>query len=135
MSGILPLEKLSVNFSVCAKGHRKKGTQLVSVARGATLGEKLDASQRHDIAQSVLLDGFLDKLTATQESDGSTLFDNIALVPASAHSCSGPTLSMQNMDRLDESIHRRDTRQLRVAFPRRVGTKSHVLPSGSRFEI
>ena len=44
-----------------------------------TLGEKLDASQRRDIAQSELLAGFLDKLKATKEANGSTLFDNIAL--------------------------------------------------------
>ena len=44
-----------------------------------TLGEKLDASQRRDLAQSELLAGFLDKLKATKESDGSTLFDNVAL--------------------------------------------------------
>ncbi len=45
----------------------------------STLGEKLDASQRRDIAQSELLAGFLDKLKETKEADGSTLFDNIAL--------------------------------------------------------
>ena len=44
-----------------------------------TLGEKLDASQRRDIAQSELLAKFIDKLKATKEADGSTLFDNIAL--------------------------------------------------------
>ena len=44
-----------------------------------TLGEKLDASQRRDLAQSELLAGFLDKLKATKEANGSTLFDNIAL--------------------------------------------------------
>jgi len=44
-----------------------------------TLGEKLDASQRRDLAQSELLAGLLDKLKATQEADGSRLFDNIAL--------------------------------------------------------
>ena len=44
-----------------------------------TLGEKLDASQRRDIAQSELLAGFLDKLKGTREADGSRLFDNIAL--------------------------------------------------------
>lgn len=44
-----------------------------------TLGEKLDASQRRDIAQSELLAGFLDKLKATKEADGSSLFDHIAL--------------------------------------------------------
>ena len=44
-----------------------------------TLGEKLDASQRRDLAQSELLAGFLDKLKATKESDGTTLFDNVAL--------------------------------------------------------
>ena len=44
-----------------------------------TLGEKLDASQRRDIAQSELLAGFLDRLKATKEADGSRLFDNVAL--------------------------------------------------------
>jgi hypothetical protein len=44
-----------------------------------TLGEKLDASQRRDIAQSELLAGFLDKLKATKEPDGSSLFDNVAM--------------------------------------------------------
>ncbi|MBL8828468.1 MAG: DUF1552 domain-containing protein [Planctomycetaceae bacterium] len=44
-----------------------------------TLGEKLDASQRRDIAQSELLAGFLDKLKATKEADGSRLFDHVAL--------------------------------------------------------
>jgi len=44
-----------------------------------TLGEKLDASQRRDLAQSELLAGFLDKLKATKEPDGSSLFDHVAL--------------------------------------------------------
>jgi hypothetical protein len=44
-----------------------------------TLGEKLDASQRRDLAQSELLAGFLDKLKATKEADGSSLFDHVAL--------------------------------------------------------
>jgi hypothetical protein len=44
-----------------------------------TLGEKLDASQRRDIAQSELLAGFLDRLKATKEADGTTLFDHVAL--------------------------------------------------------
>ena len=43
------------------------------------LFRSLDASQRRDIAQSELLAGFLDKLKATKEADGSSLFDNIAL--------------------------------------------------------
>lgn len=45
----------------------------------STMGEKLDASQRRDIAQSELLAGLIDKLKATQEADGSRLFDNVAL--------------------------------------------------------
>jgi Protein of unknown function (DUF1552) len=45
----------------------------------STLGEKLDASQRRDLAQSELLAGFLDKLKATREPDGSSLFDHVAL--------------------------------------------------------
>ncbi len=45
----------------------------------STLGEKLDASQRRDLAQSELLAGLLDKLKATRESDGSRLFDHGAL--------------------------------------------------------
>lgn len=44
-----------------------------------TLGEKLDASQRRDAAQSELLAGLLDKLKATREADGSRLFDHVAL--------------------------------------------------------
>ncbi|MEY5026198.1 MAG: hypothetical protein RLZZ244_1726 [Verrucomicrobiota bacterium] len=42
-------------------------------------GEKLDASQRRDTAQSELLAGFLDKLKSTREADGSSLFDHVAL--------------------------------------------------------
>ena len=45
----------------------------------STLGDKLDASQRRDLAQSELLAGFIDKLKSTKESDGSCLFDHIAL--------------------------------------------------------
>jgi hypothetical protein len=45
----------------------------------STLGEKLDASQRRDLAQSELLAGFIDKLKATNEADGSRLFDHVAL--------------------------------------------------------
>lgn len=45
----------------------------------STLGEKLDASQRRDLAQSELLAGLLDKLKGTKEADGSSLFDNVAL--------------------------------------------------------
>lgn len=44
-----------------------------------TLGEKLDASQRRDLAQSELLAGFLDKLKATKDADGSRLFDNTSI--------------------------------------------------------
>ena len=44
-----------------------------------TLGEKLDASQRRDLAQSELLAGFLDKLKETKETNGTSLFDNVAL--------------------------------------------------------
>jgi hypothetical protein len=44
-----------------------------------TLGEKLDASQRRDIAQSELLAGFIDKLKTTKEADGTSLFDHVAL--------------------------------------------------------
>jgi hypothetical protein len=43
------------------------------------VGEKLDASQRRDLVQSELLAGFLDKLKATKEPDGSRLFDHVAL--------------------------------------------------------
>lgn len=45
----------------------------------STMGEKLDASQRRDLAQSELLAGFIDKLKATKEADGTRLFDHIAL--------------------------------------------------------
>jgi hypothetical protein len=46
----------------------------------AVLGEKLDASQRRDAAQSELLAGLLAKLKATKEADGSRLFDHTCLV-------------------------------------------------------
>jgi len=45
----------------------------------STLGEKLDASQRRDLAQSELLAGLIDKLKATKEADGTSLFDHVAL--------------------------------------------------------
>ena len=45
----------------------------------STLGEKLEASKQRDLAQSELLAGFIDKLKATKEADGSTLFDHVAL--------------------------------------------------------
>jgi hypothetical protein len=44
-----------------------------------TLGEKLEASQKRDATQSELLAVFLDKLKATNEADGSRLFDHVAL--------------------------------------------------------
>ncbi|HEX3135386.1 MAG TPA: DUF1552 domain-containing protein, partial [Planctomycetota bacterium] len=46
----------------------------------STLGEKLDASQRRDLAQGELLAGLIDKLKAIKEADGSRLFDHVALV-------------------------------------------------------
>ncbi len=45
----------------------------------STMGVKLDDSQRRDLTQSELLSGFLDKLKATKESDGTPLFDHVAL--------------------------------------------------------
>jgi len=45
----------------------------------STMGEKLDASQRRDLAQSELLAGLLDKLKAAKEADGTSLFDHTAL--------------------------------------------------------
>lgn len=44
------------------------------------LGEKLEASQRRDAAQSELLAGLFDKLKATKESNGATLFDQTTIV-------------------------------------------------------
>ncbi len=45
----------------------------------STMGEKRDASQRRDLVQSELLAGLIDKLKATREADGSSLFDHVAL--------------------------------------------------------
>lgn len=45
----------------------------------STMGEKLAASQKRDLAQSELLAGLLDKLKSTKEADGSSLFDHTAL--------------------------------------------------------
>jgi hypothetical protein len=41
-----------------------------------TTGERLEASQQRDVAQSELLAGLLDKLKATKEPDGSSLLDH-----------------------------------------------------------
>ena len=45
----------------------------------STMGDKLDASQRRDIAQSELLAGLIDNLKDTKEADGTSLFDHTAL--------------------------------------------------------
>ena len=42
--------------------------------------EKMAASQRRDLVQSELLAGFIDRLKATKEADGSSLFDHLCLV-------------------------------------------------------
>ena len=44
-----------------------------------TPGERMQASQKRDIAQSELLAGLLDQLKATKEADGSSLLDHVAL--------------------------------------------------------
>ena len=44
-----------------------------------TKGEKLAASQKRDLTNSTLLAGLIDRLKATKEADGSSLFDHIAL--------------------------------------------------------
>jgi hypothetical protein len=44
-----------------------------------TAGDRMVASQKRDTTQSELLAGLIDKLKATKEADGSTLFDHIAL--------------------------------------------------------
>ena len=45
-----------------------------------TRAEKLEASQRRDLAQSELLAGLLDTLKATKEADGTSLFDHTTVV-------------------------------------------------------
>lgn len=44
-----------------------------------TPGERMEASQQRDAAQSELLAGLIDKLKATKEADGSSLFDHMTL--------------------------------------------------------
>ena len=44
-----------------------------------TPGERMEASKKRDEAQSELLAGLIDKLKATKERDGSSLFDHVAL--------------------------------------------------------
>lgn len=44
-----------------------------------SLGERMEASQARDNAHSELLAGLIDKLKATKEVDGSSLFDHVAL--------------------------------------------------------
>jgi hypothetical protein len=43
-------------------------------------GERRDALQRRDLAQSELMAGFLDRLKETKETGGSSLFDHVRLV-------------------------------------------------------
>jgi hypothetical protein len=45
----------------------------------STMAEKLDASQRRDIASAELLAHLIDKLKATKEHDGSCLFDHVSI--------------------------------------------------------
>jgi hypothetical protein len=45
----------------------------------STMAEKLDASQRRDVANSELLAGLLDKLKAIKETDGSSLLDHTTI--------------------------------------------------------
>jgi hypothetical protein len=42
-------------------------------------GDRMAASQKRDTVQSELLAGLIDKLKATKEADGSSLFDHVAL--------------------------------------------------------
>ncbi|MEQ1860942.1 MAG: DUF1552 domain-containing protein [Chthoniobacteraceae bacterium] len=44
-----------------------------------TTGDRLEASQKRDVAQSTLFAGLLDKLKAVKEPDGTSLFDHTAL--------------------------------------------------------
>jgi hypothetical protein len=44
-----------------------------------TAGERMEASQKRDLAQSELLAGLIDKLKTTKEPDGSSLFDHTVL--------------------------------------------------------
>jgi hypothetical protein len=44
-----------------------------------TAGERMEASQKRDLAQSELLAGLIDKLKATKEPDGTSLFDHTVL--------------------------------------------------------
>ncbi|MDR3406015.1 MAG: DUF1552 domain-containing protein [Chthoniobacter sp.] len=44
-----------------------------------TTGERMEASQRRDVAQSELLAGLLDRLKAVKEPDGTSLLDHTAL--------------------------------------------------------
>ena len=44
-----------------------------------TVGDRMEASQKRDAAQSELLAGLFDKLKSVKEADGSSLFDNTCL--------------------------------------------------------
>ena len=43
-------------------------------------GDRMEFSQKKDVAQSTLLAGLIDKLKAAKEPDGSSLFDHTVLV-------------------------------------------------------
>jgi hypothetical protein len=42
-------------------------------------GDRMEFSEKRDVAQSTMLAKFIDKLKATKEADGSSLFDNVIL--------------------------------------------------------
>ncbi len=44
-----------------------------------TPGDRMQASQKRDLAQSELLAGLIAKLKATKEADGSSLYDHVSL--------------------------------------------------------
>ena len=66
MPGLSLLQSMGINLSAHNVSHYSPG-------------ERMEASQARDKAHSELLAGLIDKLKATKEVDGSSLFDHVAL--------------------------------------------------------
>jgi len=97
-SGLKGKEEIKVMYNLIAAALQTDNTRVISYRQPvATLlqsldinvaahnmshykpGERMQASEKRDIAQSELLAGLLDQLKATKEADGSSLLDHVAL--------------------------------------------------------
>ena len=97
-SGLKGQEEIKVMYNLIAAALQTDNTRVISYRQPVTTllqsldinvtghnmshyspGERMQASEKRDIAQSELLAGLLDQLKATKEADGSSLLDHVAL--------------------------------------------------------